>query len=1180
MFGAPAQSSLFGAPQPSSAPSLFGAASSSAPLFGASSPPAAQQRPAFGAAPAPAFGAAAPAPSAFGAPAASVPAFGQPAQQGAFGAAPSAGLFGQSAAAPATGGFGQPSGGGLFGSTTPAGGGGLFGSASSAPAFGATSAPAFGAAATPAFGAPAAGAFGQPAQKQSAFGAAATQGGGGLFGQSAPAFGQASSAFGQQSAPAFGAPAAVSGFGQASSVFGQSAPAYGQSAGGLFGASTGVAHGQVGAPGRGTAGAKWAVVQENEGNPPQVARYNTISMMPAFKDRSLEELRLEDYLAGNTPGGPGPGAPNISMGQPAAAFGATPQMGLGGTTGGGVFGQSAPAFGQSSSAFGQAPSGFGQGAPAFGQSAPGFGAAAPAAGSFGGSSAFGGSAGQPSGGLFGSKPAQPSTGLFGQPAAGSGGGMLGNASGASSGFGQAATPGAGSAGSLFGAPAASQPSLFGAPQSAQSQPAFGNSQPSLFGQPQAQSQPSLFGAPAAQSAPSAGGGSFLSTGGISGSGLFGSSSSAPSLGLASGGLSGGAGFGTAQPSLFGAPSTGAARPATGGFGLGATPPAAGGLFATPASTSSVGTSTPGLGLSTGSSLFGGSGSTAAPSAGLGAFSSGLGQTGSTLFGGSTGSGLGLSSSALSGGNSVPSLFGTSGSAFGTGGSLFGNAQQGNQSSALLQQQQQQAGPSGLVASLESNPFGTSSLFSSALGSNAPSSVGGGNIGAGGTNATLFGSVAPSVIGAGLGGGAAARRLADQRAGPARSVSRLRTRTRTSALRRGGDLALFDSSVPGPARFMPSTSFAASSPRPWAPGDSGGNPHRFTPRSGSVTVTALERPSRASTLKKLVIKPRRSSVHSNDDGESDHGTGSISPPVSASPFLHAASASKVGTPAALAASRRELRFDTPAERGGGGYTKDEPITPTLDGGLETPNESNAGFGHESGDVIGGPGSYSDYLRGELSASRQANMGAAPAEAEDKSEDEEVGAFRDVASDDDGSNELAAGHLSANVGTDAVANAEHRDDEDQSDAQSVHPISSRTDMYTKPSIEDLSGMSEDALSRVQGFTVGIEGIGMVEWPGETDVRYLNLDRDVSIKSREVVVYPDDDTRPEVGSRLNKPARVSLVGLWKRDRRTKEPLKDASGAAAMVKKLKAHCDKEDLTFLGYDVANGCWMFETPHF
>ena len=298
----------------------------------------------------------------------------------------------------------------------------------------------------------------------------------------------------------------------------------------------------------------------------------TITAMPAYEAKSPEELRLEDYMAGNKgrmgqPGAPAPaggafGAPAA----PAPAFGAAP---------------AAPAFG-----------GFGAPAPAAPAPAGGlFGAPAPApaAGSLFGAPA---AAAPAAGGLFGAPaPAAPAPAFGGfvagspTPAPAAGGGLFGAPAPAPAGGGlfgapAPAAPAPTPAGGLFGAPAPAAPAPafggFGAPAPAAPAPAGG-----LFGATPAPAPAGggLFGAPAAAAPAPAAGGLFGATPAPApaAGGLFGS----PALAPAGGGLFGAPAPAPAAGGLFGAPAP--AAPATGGlFGAPAPAPATGGLFGAPA----------------------------------------------------------------------------------------------------------------------------------------------------------------------------------------------------------------------------------------------------------------------------------------------------------------------------------------------------------------------------------------------------------------------------------------------------------------------------------------------------------------------------------------------------------------------------------------------------------------------
>ncbi|KAL9685428.1 hypothetical protein QQ045_022878 [Rhodiola kirilowii] len=353
-FGGQTGGSIFG----SNSTGVFGANQASSPLgsttaFGASSTPAfgASSTPAFGASSTNTFGSSS---SSFG----GSSVFGQKPAFGGFGSTPTqSSPFGFQASQPAFGSsvfgsstaFGAPSQPAFGASSTPA-----FG-ASSTPAFGATSSPAFGATNTPAFGSTASPGFG--ASSPSIFGASSTP----AFGaSSAPAFGASSTpAFGASSTPAFGASSTPSfsfgpspAFGQSTSAFGSSpfgaAPSAFGSQSSPFGAQAttptfgNTNFGQQQAFGGQRVGSRVAsytpTTETDVAAGAQAGRLESISAMPAYKDKSHEELRWEDYQSGDK-GGPNPAGQAQTAG--AVGFGTS-------TTSSNPFTASSP-FGQTSS---------------------------------------------------------------------------------------------------------------------------------------------------------------------------------------------------------------------------------------------------------------------------------------------------------------------------------------------------------------------------------------------------------------------------------------------------------------------------------------------------------------------------------------------------------------------------------------------------------------------------------------------------------------------------------------------------------------------------------------------------------------------------------------------------------------------------------------------------------------
>ncbi|KAF8108064.1 hypothetical protein N665_0115s0073 [Sinapis alba] len=412
-FGSTAQQS-----QPAFGNSTFGSSTpfgaTSTPAFGASSTPAfgATSTPSFGASSTPAFGAT------------STPAFGT-SNQPSFGAT-STPAFGASPT-PAFGSTGNTFGNTGFGS------GGAFG-ASSTPAFGASTTPAFGASSTPAFG----------ASNTPAFGSAG-----------APSFGASSSpAFGASSTPTFGASNTSSFSFGSSPAFGQSTSAFGSSAFGSTPSPFGAQGAQASTPTFGSSGfgqspfggqqqggsravpyAPTVEADTSSGTP--AGKLESISAMQAYKDKSHEELRWEDYQRGDK-GGPRPAGQSpgntgfgVSAAQPnpfapSPAFGQTPANPtnpFSSSTSTNPFAPQTPTiassgFGAATSNFGSSPFGATSSSNLFGSTSSTTTSAFGTASAFGttpsplfGSSSTPGFGSSPS--IFGSAPGQGATSAFG-----------------------------------------------------------------------------------------------------------------------------------------------------------------------------------------------------------------------------------------------------------------------------------------------------------------------------------------------------------------------------------------------------------------------------------------------------------------------------------------------------------------------------------------------------------------------------------------------------------------------------------------------------------------------------------------------------------------------------------------------------------------------------------------------
>jgi nuclear pore complex protein Nup98-Nup96 len=73
---------------------------------------------------------------------------------------------------------------------------------------------------------------------------------------------------------------------------------------------------------------------------------------------------------------------------------------------------------------------------------------------------------------------------------------------------------------------------------------------------------------------------------------------------------------------------------------------------------------------------------------------------------------------------------------------------------------------------------------------------------------------------------------------------------------------------------------------------------------------------------------------------------------------------------------------------------------------------------------------------------------------------------------------------------------------------------------------------------------------------------------------VYYSEDEAvqKPPVGSGLNKPCRVVLTGVHKKNK----PQSDAAVISAFSAKLKRYCSNMGARFLSYEPTEGVWTFE----
>jgi len=154
--------------------------------------------------------------------------------------------------------------------------------------------------------------------------------------------------------------------------------------------------------------------------------------------------------------------------------------------------------------------------------------------------------------------------------------------------------------------------------------------------------------------------------------------------------------------------------------------------------------------------------------------------------------------------------------------------------------------------------------------------------------------------------------------------------------------------------------------------------------------------------------------------------------------------------------------------------------------------------------------------------------------------------------------------------------------------IYPKLTRSEYYTKPSMESLKRMTERELFEVADFTVGHDDYGSVQWKGLTDVRALDLDAIVEFEHGKIEVYDDTlSDKPQHGEYLNKYAIIRLQSIWSQQvEKAKEEgttLSDAQREKYQTewgKILQDHCANTGTKFNAYDEVKGEWAFEVEHF
>ncbi|KAF7029126.1 hypothetical protein CFC21_040949 [Triticum aestivum] len=176
--------------------------------------------------------------------------------------------------------------------------------------------------------------------------------------------------------------------------------------------------------------------------------------------------------------------------------------------------------------------------------------------------------------------------------------------------------------------------------------------------------------------------------------------------------------------------------------------------------------------------------------------------------------------------------------------------------------------------------------------------------------------------------------------------------------------------------------------------------------------------------------------------------------------------------------------------------------------------------------------------------------------------------------------------------SVENGTYRDEHHQalpeahangSSVEKLIPKLSQADYFTEPSLEELAAKERAEpgyCSRVRDFVVGRQGYGSIKFMGETDVRGLDLESIVEFNNREVIVYKDDNEKPQVGEGLNKAAVVTLLNIKCVNRKTGDQYTEGPRVDKYKEMLVKKAEEQGVEFISFDAAKGEWKFKVKHF
>ena len=112
---------------------------------------------------------------------------------------------------------------------------------------------------------------------------------------------------------------------------------------------------------------------------------------------------------------------------------------------------------------------------------------------------------------------------------------------------------------------------------------------------------------------------------------------------------------------------------------------------------------------------------------------------------------------------------------------------------------------------------------------------------------------------------------------------------------------------------------------------------------------------------------------------------------------------------------------------------------------------------------------------------------------------------------------------------------------------------------PEMKKIYRMTAEELKHVKNFQIKNKW-GSIEFDDETDIMNVNIDEIINIAYEEVIVYPEDSSKPPIGQKLNKPDTIHLYKCFPKN-------KDEKSKVKFEKKLIAVTKQQNSKFISYD-------------